>query len=879
MNAASAIRRLAICLAVSIAALPEPADSNLREIVVVFKTHFDIGYTDLANKVIEDYQTVMMDKALAVCEAGRGLPPEQQFVWTIPGWPMTRILETDPARRGRILDAFREGRFVAHALPFTTHTESLELEELVRGFAFSSRLAEETGQPLPRDAKMTDVPSHSWVVPALLVRAGVDFLHLGCNPASASPDVPPLFWWEGPDGSRLLTCYSSAQYGSGLFPPDDWPHPVWLALIHTGDNQGPPPPEQVRELVEQAARERPEVKIRLGRLSDFADAVLAGNPDLPVIRGDMPDTWIHGILSMPQATAAARRYRPKVYALEALDAMSRLWGLEPEDCADIVNAAYERGLLFGEHTWGHNFGYHRKRVYGDDWRRNRMEGAYEKDEISWREKAAHIEILQQLVRPRLDERMKSLAYAANVDGPRVTVFNPLPWPRDGMASVPYYGEARRFVDAETGEPVPADVSRNRLRFIAKNVPPLGYKTYKPAEGEAEMMEPPADGAVLENEWFRIRLDPATGRIVSVHDKHLNREWAAQDRPFDMGGYLRERFNAADVGAFLRAYDKINVDWSRSDLGKIDLPEGTPSAADTIRPVTFAAVRDAVESRAEIELEGGGARLVVTAPRGLPYIDFAWAVENKPADPWPEAGWLCFPLNVSGPSFRLDRLGGVADPSRNFVRSTNHEVFCLNGGLAVTGPDGAGIGLCPLDSPLASLGRTGLWRYTREWTPRGANVFFNLYNNQWSTNFAQWVEGTWSSTVRMWSFGEYGNENSLTAPSLEARYPLEAAFADGGAGGLPASQAGVALTGRGIQITSIQINEAADRLSIRLWERAGKGGVHNFTLPAGTPAESVRRLDLRGTPLGGALPADGGTIEAETGAYEPVTLDISLNPER
>ena len=108
---------------------------------------------------------------------------------------------------------------MVHALPFTTHTELLEPEDLVRGLGFSSRLSREAGLPLPRDAKMTDVPCHSWIMPTLLRHAGVDFLHLGCNAASSSPRVPRLFWWEGPDGSRLLTMYTAESYGTGLVPP------------------------------------------------------------------------------------------------------------------------------------------------------------------------------------------------------------------------------------------------------------------------------------------------------------------------------------------------------------------------------------------------------------------------------------------------------------------------------------------------------------------------------------------------------------------------------------------------------------------------------------------------------------------------------------
>jgi hypothetical protein len=199
----------------------EPATRPaLKEVVVVFKTHFDLGYTDTVDAVLERYRTTMIDQALDVCDATRSLPLEQLFVWTIPGWPMARILGPDdcfvprrlatagdsssrakclwpgqtPERRERILDAIRAGRLVWHALPFTTHTESLELEDVVRGLWFSSELSRALNLPLPVDAKMTDVPSHAWVLPTILARAGVEFLHLGCNAASTPPEVPRLFW-------------------------------------------------------------------------------------------------------------------------------------------------------------------------------------------------------------------------------------------------------------------------------------------------------------------------------------------------------------------------------------------------------------------------------------------------------------------------------------------------------------------------------------------------------------------------------------------------------------------------------------------------------------------------------------------------------------
>jgi hypothetical protein len=234
-----------------------PKPVQVEQVIVVFKTHFDVGYTDMASNIVARYRTTMIDKALEVVDKNRDLPPAQQFAWTVPGWPMHQILDwpqQTPERKQRVESALQAGRFAVHALPFTLHTETLELEDLVRGLGHSSRIARRLGLPLPRDAKMTDVPCHAWVMPTLLKRAGVDFLHIGCNSGCSSPRLPTLFWWEGPDGSRLLTYYNATGYGSGLMPPRDWPHKTWLALIHSGDNHGPPTPDEVKRLLDQAAK-------------------------------------------------------------------------------------------------------------------------------------------------------------------------------------------------------------------------------------------------------------------------------------------------------------------------------------------------------------------------------------------------------------------------------------------------------------------------------------------------------------------------------------------------------------------------------------------------------------------------------------------------
>ena len=40
------------------------ATPKLERVIVTFKTHFDIGYTDLAANVVQRYRTEMIDQAL-----------------------------------------------------------------------------------------------------------------------------------------------------------------------------------------------------------------------------------------------------------------------------------------------------------------------------------------------------------------------------------------------------------------------------------------------------------------------------------------------------------------------------------------------------------------------------------------------------------------------------------------------------------------------------------------------------------------------------------------------------------------------------------------------------------------------------------------------
>ena len=225
----------------------EPApNSHVREIIVVCKTHYDIGYSARVKDLIPFYRTTMIDRALSIMDQAGNLPPEQQFAWTAPGWVMAKVLEDwpgqTPERKRHLETALKAGKFATHALPFTVQSDFMEPEDFARGFQFSSFVSRKYGLPLPRGAKMTDVPSHSRALATALAQGGVKFMHIGCNWPTGCVKYPPLFWWEGPDGSRVLMMYSciygtctalwppqwlgknDTGLGHNLLPPSDWPY-------------------------------------------------------------------------------------------------------------------------------------------------------------------------------------------------------------------------------------------------------------------------------------------------------------------------------------------------------------------------------------------------------------------------------------------------------------------------------------------------------------------------------------------------------------------------------------------------------------------------------------------------------------------------------
>lgn len=861
---------------------PEKPNTNVKEIIFVFKTHFDNGYTDMAESVINKYSTTMMEQALNTLEKSRSLPLEKQFVWTMPSWPVIQILQRcAPEIKPKVEAALREGWFVYHGLPFTLETEAADPEVLVRSLAFSADLSRKYGLPLPRDAKLTDVPSHSWFLPTLLANAGIKILHIGCNAVSSSPELPLIFWWQGPDGSKLMTIYWGKSYGTSLVPDDNWKYKTWLAIIHTGDNQGPPAPEDVERVLVQAQKLAPNAKLRIGRISDFYDALMDENPDLPVVRGDMPDTWIHGYMSMPREMKSVRSLQKEIYSLELLNTLLNGWTGITKDITQFTSPATEGVLLWDEHTFGMamSHGHSGEWYYGDRFHETRAAGTYKDLEASWKEKSDRVYQAEKVLLPAYDREMKRLSSSVNVPGQRIVVFNPLPWVRTGMVTVKQETKIEALRELRTGKIIPVHNKGKVLRFIAGNVPSSGYTTYIPVPAsKAENIKSPAADEkenIIENEYFKIKIDPVKGAVISIVDKGSGREMVDQGTPYGFGQYMYERFSKEETRRFTDAYLKTDLPWGIPEFGRPNLDE-TPYRVMNggEAAVKYSSDNISVKAFLRFTQEMGNPHnysLSYTLYKDLPYIEINWFIDGKQAEPWPEAGWISFPFKVNNPQFRVGRLGAVIDPSKDIIKGSNFDFYLINSGVALLDNQKNGFAVCTPDAVGISLDRPGLWRYSKYFIPEKPNVFVNLYNNQWSTNFTEWIEGSWSARIFIWSFQDYYNEWALISPSEEFRVPLKASIMSGNSGLLPAASEGILISKSGVLVTSFGPNAFGSGTVLRLWEQAGEPGKCKVSLPKGISLTNAIPLNLRGEKIGNPVIIKDNSFEIEIGAYEPASF--------
>ena len=651
---------------------------TLRRIHLVFKTHLDLGFTDLAGRVVARYVEEFIPRAIALSGELRAAGGPERFVWTTGSWLVHEYLER-ASNNGRLAmeRAIEAGDICWHALPFTLHSELLSPALFEAGLDISHRLDRRFGR-ITVAAKMSDVPGHTRGIVPLLARADVRFLHIGVNSASAVPDVSPAFRWREPgSGDELVVVYHGGGYG-GIATVGD--AEAGLALAHTNDNHGPQTIDQVLQVYRDLRARFPEATVQASTLDAFAAEVLPLAVDLPVLEDEIGDTWIHGAGSDPA----------KVSRFRELCRLHRSWQLSGAGQGAKWPRAFGGYLLLvPEHTWGLD----EKTCLGDDTRYApkelaglRGEPKARRFEESWREQREYLDRALAALPPE---------HAAQTAA-RLAALEPVRPQRQGFVPVAAGAqvETEHFnlsLDGRGALVSLIDLASGRQ--WAAQEQPLGLFSYE--------LFSAADYQRFWNQY-----------IVATEQ---NRGWALRD--FTKPGIDQ-------VGPPEHQVWEPEVRW----LGWRQDEEEDRLLVEMALPL------DAVAGR-------GGPEVVtmeVVAPRHQPEVRITFQWFQKAACRLPEAMWVSFrPLARDPEGWSFEKLGTWVSP-RRVVRRGGRTLHAVERRVVYRDAHGC-MTLETLDAPLVAPGRRSLLDFHDRLPEAGDGVHVNLYNNVWGTNFPMWYE--------------------------------------------------------------------------------------------------------------------------------------------
>ncbi len=650
-----------------------------QNIHLVFKTHLDVGFTDYAAAVIQNYFLHYIPNALATARKMRSMEQPEKFIWTTGSWLIYTYLEqASPEQRKEMENAILAGDITWHALPFTTHTELMDVELFRSGLSLSQELDRRFGKHTIA-AKLTDVPGHTRGIVPLLAEAGITFLHIGVNPGSTIPCVPPLFRWQDPSGKELIVMLESG-YGNivtikGLEDS--------LAFAHTIDNLGPQSPQQVLDIYHSMRKSFPDAHIFASTLDHFASKLESIRQQLPIISEEIGDTWIHGIGSDPIKVSQFR---------ELLRVRTKWLTDDPTIRQKTWFKNFERRLLLvPEHTWGMDektFLQDHENYAADAFNAVRCKPNFKKFESSWSEKRAYI----QSAINELDDPSFAISAQKQLDTLR--------------PSRPHFANWNEVVDRKQ----PIELAYWTIQFDPSTGALISLTSHDKSQKWAD-----------ENHTLGLL------RYQTFSSKDYERFFHQYILPSEQeNGWSREDFTKPGM----ESADPPSRFWQ---------PHVKDQYIQKINGETHYLFHLTAESPSDQEYgcpQDFYLRYTFHQDRPEIVIDLQWF--NKHACRLPEALWFTFQPSVSkNAEWQIEKLGEYISPLHVVEKGNRHlhasgkDVVCKDGS--------AELKITALDSPLVAPGKPSILDFSNELPDLADGMHFNLYNNVWGTNFPMWFE--------------------------------------------------------------------------------------------------------------------------------------------
>jgi len=864
--------------------------AKLYKVYVSFVSHLDLGYTGTQEQVFKKRDAIT-ERALEFAEQTRDWPEDARFRWTFEGsWEVKHFLETHPEKLPELQKLAAEGRIEVTSKLTHMHSETAGYEELFRENYYALRELEPLLKTRVLTAMENDVDGFTWGEVQVLSSSGVkyfsfnpNFFYRGGNILHATK-FPQAFWWQGPDDSRLLTwrsknAYTEASYlfsgyrktlGGltellGEYEKSGFPYDA-IHLTRSGadfnmanDNSWPKLEacETIREWNSHFAYPR-LISATPAMFFDYLEKNFGGQ--IPLAKGDMPDWWADGVISSAYEEAISRSVHHDLFKLENFASLASLLVPGYQYPKKTIDDAYYNNILFDEHTFGFSL---------------QTDPRFKKifnTKAGWLKQAWFNSSAKGYL--AMLELYKRIAGTEQV----VVVFNPLSWARSTravFALTPLWFEKHkekyiRVKDAVSGEEVPVQFEEKSsgkvfaIHFVARDVPALGYRSYKIVPSPDQPQYPSAIVAGdnrMENERFALEFGPDR-QLKSIIDKKLGREL--------LNGNANQYI-----------YRKQDLLFNAVDFRKIGRVKSLKISAGPVFATAVLEVADPANPLARLTQK-------ITLYQGLDYIDIDNSLSrysNRAA----EARYFAFPFNVPDFEIRVETPYGkmrpyydqLPDYAKFYTVSHYIELESKRDNFSVI--------WSTKEAPMVELGETtkpASWTSQAfrpffyhagkyPWNPDKPTVYSEIMNNFQNTNFPPAQRGSMKFNYRITAIDASESDRAhqsgweLSMPAMAILFePQEKAAT------LPPGGSFIKLSPNNAMLTELKQAEDGDGYVIRVYEAEGKAAAAVLEFPLFRVSKAwltdgVERVQSE-------LPVKDGKITLGLAPFSVKTIKISMD---
>lgn len=364
---------------------------------------------------------------------------------------------------------------------------------------------------------------YDWNMPEFYQNAGIDAFitqKIGWNDTNVFPYR--VFWWESPDGSRILS-YFPFDYVNEISNPyrlADWMRQFeantgftnMMVLFGIGDHGGGPSLEMMKRIDHLKTLDI-YPKVEFGTTANYMSWLKSQDlSTLPVWDSELYLEYHQGTFTTQSETKKGNRKSEVLMTnVEKFSTIATMYGRRYSN--EDLETAW-RDVMFNQF---HDI------LPGSGIRENYIDAAkrYKKvDEIG---------------KYQLDNSFKLIEENINtsaVKGEPIVVYNPLSWDRTDVVKLKLpEGDSKDYsVHDSDGKEVPSQIVQKseysrEIIFIADSVASLGYKVFelRDEKPRAEATNLKIDSTSLENQFYRVVVDPDSGWVQSIHDKKNGKE--------------------------------------------------------------------------------------------------------------------------------------------------------------------------------------------------------------------------------------------------------------------------------------------------------------------------------------------------------------------